>query len=56
MVLLASAGLPMPMPSWPEESVSERAGTLHLRVAEPSWHLPVLVLGHGLVLPVYGGP
>ncbi len=41
---------------WPEESVSEHAGTLHLRVAEPSWHLPVLVLGHGLVLPVYGGP
>jgi len=40
---------------WPEESVSERAGTVHLRVTKPRWHLPILVLRHGFVLPVYRG-
>jgi hypothetical protein len=39
----------------PEESVSERAGSVHLRVTQPRWYMPVLVLaGHGFVLLVFG--
>ena len=38
----------------PEESVSECAGTVHLRVAEPRRDLPVLALGHGFVLLAFG--
>ena len=37
-----------------EKSVSERAGTVHLRVAEPRWDLPLLFLEDGLGLPVCG--
>ncbi|KAI0268556.1 hypothetical protein BGY98DRAFT_1180347 [Russula aff. rugulosa BPL654] len=40
----------------PEESVSERAGAVHLRVTKPRWYLPVLVRGHDFILPVFGKP
>ena len=37
----------------PEESVSERAGAVHIRVTKPRWYLPILVRGHDFVLLVF---
>jgi hypothetical protein len=50
LVIIVAADAP-----GPEEPVPERAGTVHLRVAEPRWYLPILEHGHSFIMCIVRG-